>query len=1355
VASHSEQREAAVFYADISGFTALSEKLDPEDVTSVMNRVFEILEAIVIARGGMVNKYIGDCVMGLFGLTPADGHPSVQAVRAAVEIRSALYRFNEEGGIPVKLDIHIGVAGGPVIAGMMGGVRQEFTVMGDTVTLAARLEDASDKGQIFVGPQIRADTEAEFEYKPVEPIRLRERDEPIPIYELVAAKQRGRRVKRDSERRQATVVFADLHGFKALAEHLRPVALTDLLNRCFVDMEAIVRNHGGVVDKYIGETLMALFGVPNAIENAPQQAVNAAIEIRNHIAQLTHAASLPVELEVHAGVNTGLVIAGDIGGRVKRDFTVMGDTVNLASRLKEAAPLGAIYVGPETHRYTKETFDYEPIEPLKLKGKAEPVPAYAVRSTREQVHRTPATGRMIFSELVGRARELAQLRQCVGAALAGRGGIVSVVGEAGLGKSRLLAELLAQEELRAATVLEGRSTSIGQNLSFHPFIDLLRRWAGIEDEDADAPALQKLDRSLAALAPDDADELLPFIATLMGLRLTGAPAARVAGIDGEAMEKLIIKSVRELLQHLARQRPVVLVFEDLHWADLSSVNLLESLLRLVAEHRLLFVHVFRPDYQETAERIMRGALANFADRHVEVRVEPLDEHEAAHLVENLLKIPDLPRATRELITKQAEGNPFYIEEVVRSLIDQGAVEHVDGQFRVTAKIESVVIPGTIQEVIMARVDRLDEATRHLLQVASVIGRNFYHRIVADILHRQGEPDEDLTDEIATLKEKQLLLERTARFSITVGAQTVSEELEYIFKHALAQQTIYDSLLLKTRKEFHGLVAQVIEEEFADRLADFYGMLAYHYGRAEHLEKAEDYSFKAGEESMRSAASAEALKYFQEAQRLYTLLHGDGGDPNRRKALEKNIGFALQNTGQLTECIPHLDQALEYLGARVAKNTPAAQVKLLLDVAAMLGFLYVTRGLARGVTATDRDREVFEIVLPRARALGVCDPRRAFIDNIWVIRRLNRVYRSGIDQACNIYAMSAALFCFSGLSFAVSRRFLTMAEATIRRENAIDLFEHRAMEFMHAYLLGDWSDAYLIDDELVDRVLRYGQVWDANTYLDLSCDRLTKQGRFNAARALIARMDETIDTYGYEFARSNRTAQTAFLLLEERKLPEALDVAEDYYASRQEDPLRILALGTRARIELLLGDRERAAQSLSQVDAIIRRTSLIVPFHLSTYAVAQLACEVEALSSAHGPGTATPHAVRARAARSRRRALRIAQKVARHRTETYRLAGCLSYTVGKPQQALEWWARAIREGERLGTKPELARTFFEVGRRLCEGALPSTSLNGYDGPGYIERARTLFADMGLEWDLGELERWAGARRQLPRLAAAHV
>ena len=1325
------RRDATVVFADISGFTAMSEKLDPEDVTAIMNGCFALMEATIHAYGGTVDKYIGDCIMASFGVPVAAGDHPARAVNAALALRLRLEEFNRERELPVPLRTHVGVNSGTVLAGHVGGeVKRELTVVGEVVDVADVLKDVAPHGAIWVGDDTHRRTRDVFAYGPRTRAVRHGREvhgyallteAPTDAGATVAARDATADApERESDRRRATVVFAEIGGLGATGD---PTAEElALANRCFAAMEEAVRQHGGTVDKFLGGIVMALFGAPLAIEDAPKQALNAAIEMRRRLDAFARAHDRALTL--HAGVNSGLVLAGMVGGEAKRDFTVMGDTVNLASRLKDAAPEGAILVGPETHRFTREHFDFGAPRTLALKGKEKTVRAYELRSAARRLHRGKLAGsnRLIFSPLIGRAAEVAAVGARLERLRAGEGGAVSIVAEAGLGKSRLVAEITGLERFADVAFLEGRSVAMGAGLSFHPFVDLFRRWAGIGEEEADAPSLRKLAARVRDLAPDAGDELVPFVATLMGLDLEGAHRERVAGIEGEALEKLILHAVRTLLQRLAAAHPLVLVFEDLHWADLSSIKLLESLIGLAGDHAILFLLASRPDHPETTDRVVDRAAADLGAHHLGLRLEPLGNKECDELVGNLLRIDNLPFSTRALISRRAEGNPFYIEEVVRSLIDQGIVRSVGDRLELTAEIDAATIPGTVQEVIMARVDRLPGTTRQVLQLAAVLGRTFPARIVHDVLGRVA----DCAAELASLVERQLVRPRTA-----AGGAAV--EIEYTFQHALVQETVYGSILQRTRRELHLQAAETIERTFADRLPDFYGVLAYHFGRAEHLAKAEEYLFKAGDEAARAAASNEALNFFREAARLYDLLHPGGGDPGRKALLEKNIGLALIARGRLPEAVEHLDGALGYLGEPMPHGTLQVRLRFAADAAAVLAHLYLRGGRPGRRAAEARDRDVLEVRYNRARAQTTSDPQRFFFDTIGTLRRMNQLDPATVDDASGMYAGTAILFSYSGVSFAVARKILGIARGMVRPDNPRDEFVYRHYEWIHHYIEGDWSPRWEIEDPLIERNIRLGQLWDVQTYLGMLGEQRVHQGALAAAAAIRERLREIADGYGLDWARSNQYANEVWVLMQRRDLTAALTALERYYRSRDEELLNLLALGARAKIEILQGNRAAAAISLARAEELVR-PGVVAPYYLTFTVMSRLLYELAGLEGAlGGDSRPTVRTATRRATRSLRAALSVAASVSWERTEAFRLAGRLAWLRGRRERALRWWTRSIAEGERLGASPEVARTYLEAGRRLEEDGRGRV-LTGRDAAGCLAAARAIFAAVGLALDV---------------------
>ncbi|MEW6271550.1 MAG: adenylate/guanylate cyclase domain-containing protein, partial [Thermodesulfobacteriota bacterium] len=418
----------------------------------------------------------------------------------------------------------------------------------------------------------------------------------------------------EAERRRATVMFADISGFTALSERLDPADAYDAVTGCLRLLHATAEKWGGTVDKYLGDAIMAVFGVPIAIEDAPCAAVNAAIEMRRNVRAYNERRALATPLDVHIGIDTGLGIAGEVSGPLLREFALMGESVGRASRLTSLAPNGRIYLGHETVLATRDRFAVRPVDAGTERGAAPAEAAYELLSEHVQVHR-PRLGRgeTLFTELVGRERELDVLRTAVDEAAAGRGGVVALFGEPGIGKSRLLDELRTHAAARGVRSLEARSLAIGAPLRFHPFVDLLQAFAGIVHDDDEA-ALGKLRDASRGVVGDAAEELLPFLGVVLALRLPPALQARVDAVKGDALDRVVVRAMRDLLEGIAAAGPLAVVFEDLHWADRSSVEMLSSLLRASLAAPILLVFAARPGFAQTAEAVAAAAETGASDR---------------------------------------------------------------------------------------------------------------------------------------------------------------------------------------------------------------------------------------------------------------------------------------------------------------------------------------------------------------------------------------------------------------------------------------------------------------------------------------------------------------------------------------------------------------------------------------------------------------------------------------------------------------------------------------------------------------------------------------------------------------------
>jgi len=651
------------------------------------------------------------------------------------------------------------------------------------------------------------------------------------------------------ERRLVTVMFADISGFTALADTLDPEAVRDLINACFEILVPIVEKYGGTVDKFIGDEIMALFGAPVTHENDPERALRAALEMMDALAEFN--AERATTLGLHFGINSGLVIAGGIGVRGQQEYSVMGDAVNLASRLEDVSERGEILVGLDTQRLIEPLFEFEPLAPVQVKGKTEPVPVYRLLAAKS----IPGKGRGIAglqSPLVGREAEFRALREAVARLQGGEGGIVTLVGEAGLGKSRLVAELRnSQSAIHNSRWVEGRCLSYGGSIAYLFWLDVLRGLLGVTAEEPPVAVRDALRERVQGLCPERFDDVYPYLGRLMSLPLEAEYEAALRDLEGESLKSGVFHAVETLVESAAREQPLVVICEDLHWADPTSLELLEQLLSLTEHAPLLLLCVFRPEKEHSCWRIRETAAPRYRHRYTDLWLKPLSAVESRTLVGNLLRVEDLPQELRERILDHAEGNPFYVEEIIRSLMDSGAVvrDAATGYWYATRDVTDIAIPDTLQGVLMARIDHLQEETKRVLQLAAVIGRIFFYRVLAAIAREERELDGHLL----TLQREELIRER-ARMP----------ELEYIFKHQLTQEAAYNGLLRKERRVFHRQVAEALERLFPDRLEEQVGLLAHHWERAEEPEKATEYLLRAGDQARLAYAHQEAIDYYRRA-----------------------------------------------------------------------------------------------------------------------------------------------------------------------------------------------------------------------------------------------------------------------------------------------------------------------------------------------------------------------------------------------------------------------------------------------------------------------------------------------------------
>ena len=1133
----------------------------------------------------------------------------------------------------------------------------------------------------------------------------------------------------EGERKQVTVMFCDMKGSTPLVESLGPEEAYSFMDLIYEILIHQVQDYEGTVNELTGDGIMALFGAPIALEDAPQRALRSALSIHREIGRFNdqHHGAKPIQMRI--GVHTGPVVVGTLGNDLRVEFKAVGDTVNLASRMEELAEPGSTYVTGDTFKLTQGLFNFKALGEKAVRGKEETVPVYKLLSSKKDVYR-PRLGseRMIYSEMVGRDKELDKLEFQVMKAINGEGSIVNIIGEAGIGKSRLVAELKGREVIKRVTFLEGRAVSIGRNLPFHPIIDLLKHWARIREDDGETIAFEKLEAAVKNVCQEEVKEVLPFVATLMGMKLFGRYAERVKGIEGEALEKLILKNLRDLLIKATELTPLVIVTEDLHWADTSTIELMESLFRLVEKQGILFVNVFRPGYKATGDQIVETIKDTFPAYYVEIAIKPLDEKLGEMLISNMMNITGLHYSVIDQVVKRADGNPFFIEEVVRSFIDQGGVVLKDGAYEVTEKIGTMVIPHTINDVLMARIDMLEEKTRDLVKLASVIGRNFFYRILAEV----ANTIKDIDDRLSYLRDIQLIRERKRM-----------EEVEYLFKHALAQEAAYQSILSEKRKELHLRVANSIQNVFEERLHEFYGMLAYHYSCGENENKAEEYMIKAGEEALRSSASSEALNYYQEALRLYLKKHGETGDPKKLAMFEKNIALALYNRGDLAKALEHFDKALTFYGVKSPKSPITITLKVLICFIHLLISLYLPF-LKFKKTPTDEDRELQMLSWKRQDCLPFVAPKRFLIEAFYLIREWSKYELTKIEKGAALFSALSSIFYLSGISFRLSRKILKSFESKIDRNDVTSKLIYETHTWNHNFLAGNWDIVKEYDDDLINKSLSMGEFLMSHVYLLYHAMISRERGCFGETQRRIDKLFEIADTYEYDTARRAAIFCEVSLLAKYGRIYQALSRVEDATATHKEIGWSMYIFwiyAYAAQIQIVLRGIGAAEEALKHARKYLSEAEKL-PLYFSHYLVSEFMVYLYRLQESMKAGNQSEIKKNRKSAFSTgRRAVKTSKKAHVYRTEALRLMGTYYWLIGEQKKAIKWWGKSIQEGERLGARVEVSRTYFEVGKRLLEEKSKYKELNGIKAEEYLAKAKTMFEEMDLQWDLDQLERIA--------------
>ncbi len=695
------------------------------------------------------------------------------------------------------------------------------------------------------------------------------------------------------QRKVVTILFADLAGFTAMSEKMDPEDVRDVTDAYFKCWTEVIEANRGTVEKFIGDAVMAVFGLKAASEQDPENAVRAALAMRDALEELNGELEREQQIRLHmrVGIHTGPVVVSLLGERKGQDFVVVGDTVNLASRLQSAAPEGGILISADTYRYVRGVFDVEALDPVSVKGKSEPVQVFLVQLAKPRSFRHAnqdiAGG---VAKLVGRQAEMQLLQDVYRASLAdGSVHGVTLVGEPGIGKSRLVFELDDWLEIQPGGYFyfQGRANSGTLNISYALLRDMFAFRCQIQDSDMPAVVRSKLEQEIKAASVDEEAVSLKayYLGRLLGFELGENPAAETAtaaagesAVDARQIQDQGMLSLTEYLRLLSRKDPVVLLLEDLHWADDSSLGAIEQLVDLLSDSPIMLVCTARPELFERQPGWGR-TLPNWS----RLDLQPLSPDESQLLVQEILnKVAELPEKLNQLVIQNTEGNPFYIEELIKMMIDEGIIQIQDDIWQVQEdRLEKTYLPPTLTEVLQSRFDSLSPGEKSVLQQAAVVGRTFWDKAV-EFIDLAGEPalqpKTNVAEMLGRLNRREMVYRR--------DSAAFEDTREYSFKHNLLRDVTYEGLLKRYRRAYHAYTARWLAQvtQRSQREGEYAALIGEHYERSGELEIAAGWYGRAARRAAAQYANMEAVRLFtrtleltppEQVEKRFAALSGKG------------------------------------------------------------------------------------------------------------------------------------------------------------------------------------------------------------------------------------------------------------------------------------------------------------------------------------------------------------------------------------------------------------------------------------------------------------------------------------------------
>ncbi|MEO0282268.1 MAG: adenylate/guanylate cyclase domain-containing protein [candidate division WOR-3 bacterium] len=842
-------------FVDISGFTAMSEKLSKlgkegsEEVNKILNSYFENLVKITYSYGGDIYRFAGDAFFAIF---KEDNKFSLDSRERSLNCSYDILKYVKKNeniktkNGKFKIGVHISLDYGKV---NFFDLKSTFFAGGKPLNKLIELSDIAKKGEIITTTEFKEVKnfvfESEGDYYKV--LRRKKTskfqidqdkknfhenilDDYIPVWLKERLKLKNTIDSKDGEHRKISVIF--IHLPQIDYENEQEKSLQFLKNYYEIIKEYCEKYEGIItsIDPYKdGERFLIIFGFPKTYEDS---------EIRSllFLNDLKHDSRIDFS-KLKAGVNSDYVFVSIIGGKERYEYTVLGDGVNLAARIAAKSETGLVLVSENIFNKTYHYFNFKNFGDLELKGKEKKEKTFILENKKELKKENITRWISQTEKIIGRDQEIKRIEETFSKVKNGNGYILSISGEPGIGKSRLVEEVIKISSENEFLIFKGECFSYGSSFSYHPWIEILKEIFDLKPTDDSSAKEQKILKSL-----ENFDQELKEWAALFGelLGITFHDQSNLKYLDTKLKKQKTFDVITKLLLELSMKKPLNIILEDFHWADSISFELFNFVSNKISDHKILLTLVYRPSKDlENAEKKFQTE---------KIVLKELSKEDSLKLVKNLLNIENISENFKELIIKKSQGNPFYIEELVKSLIEQGYIEEAENQWEFKGDIEQLVLPESVESIIQSRIDTLDFTDRDVIQTASVLGRE----VDLDILENIYENKKLLEESLKNLE----------RFDLIKKSETGKNT--YYFKHILTQEVAYGTLSFAKKEELHNRIGNFIEEKYIDNLDDFYELLSHHYFHAKNYEKSLLYSYHAGEKAKKIYANEDAIKYFTRA-----------------------------------------------------------------------------------------------------------------------------------------------------------------------------------------------------------------------------------------------------------------------------------------------------------------------------------------------------------------------------------------------------------------------------------------------------------------------------------------------------------